>query len=296
MAVDANFTYALTSGVMGVAPFTVAFTDTSTGSPNNWRYDFGDGFTSNAQNPTHTFTANGFPTVKLTAFVSTGTSTVNEVFVSGRNKQGTGGTAAAALTSFLAASWTNTPPGSNGIRFSLGFIHPTFTLTGEEATYSYNLGSESGDYAELQIFFNTAPNPPGTKVVTGSGKKVDPVTTGVWLPVRDVTSSLGSTIQESWAGDSYIFGGWDYVSAGTKVVTFTATDLDSITKTLETLSVDFVGTPLLGNNIQTVNFTDLSSDGVTAWSWRKRKAGTSDVFVEFSTLENPSHNFDRDNP
>ena len=31
-------------------------------------------------------------------------------------------------------------------------------------------------------------------------------------------------------------------------------------------------------------------------SWRKRKAGTNDAFVEFSTLENPSHDFDKDNP
>jgi PKD repeat protein/streptogramin lyase len=44
----------------------VQFTDTSTGAPTGWAWDFGDGATSSDQNPTHTFTAERDHDVKLT--------------------------------------------------------------------------------------------------------------------------------------------------------------------------------------------------------------------------------------
>ena len=40
----------------GITPFTVKFTDLSTGSPTGWNWDFGDGVTSREQNPTHIYT------------------------------------------------------------------------------------------------------------------------------------------------------------------------------------------------------------------------------------------------
>lgn len=49
----------------GVAPLTVKFTDTSTGSPTSWFWSFGDGATSTEQNPTHTYTLPGNHTVTL---------------------------------------------------------------------------------------------------------------------------------------------------------------------------------------------------------------------------------------
>ena len=57
----------------GMAPLIVSFTDSSTGSPTNWLWEFGDNQTSTAQNPTHTYTKSGSYTVKLTA--SNGAST-----------------------------------------------------------------------------------------------------------------------------------------------------------------------------------------------------------------------------
>ena len=43
----------------------VLFTDLTTNGPTSWTWDFGDGNSSNQQNPTHTYTANGTYTVKL---------------------------------------------------------------------------------------------------------------------------------------------------------------------------------------------------------------------------------------
>lgn len=295
MTVEANFQYVVTSGTIGVNPFTVAFTDTSTGSPTAWKWDFGDGNTSLEQNPIHTFTADGFPEVTLTAFKKTTPTTVNGVFNSGRYKQGSGTTAVNAHNNFTAASWTNTPPGSNGLQYLLTFT-TSYQLRAEEYTLDYNLASLSGNYGELQIFFGSATNPPGTKVNTDGGEIIDPGVKGVWIPVRDVTGDLGGSIQVSWFGDNYIYGGWDYIASGNRVAAYTITDTDTVIKTLTALTCNFVGIPVYGTNIQSVQFTDLSDAGVTAWSWRRRKAGTNDAFVEFSTVQNPAQDFDKNNP
>jgi PKD repeat protein len=51
----------------GLAPLTVQFTDLSGGLPTSWLWSFGDGNTSTAQNPQHTYTAPGLYTVTLNA-------------------------------------------------------------------------------------------------------------------------------------------------------------------------------------------------------------------------------------
>ena len=45
----------------------VEFTDTSTGAPIQWQWDFGDGAASQAQNPVHTYAVAGTYTVTLIA-------------------------------------------------------------------------------------------------------------------------------------------------------------------------------------------------------------------------------------
>ncbi len=45
----------------------ITFTDLSTGSPDEWLWDFGDGDTSTDQNPTHSYDTSGVYTVSLTA-------------------------------------------------------------------------------------------------------------------------------------------------------------------------------------------------------------------------------------
>ncbi len=62
--VTANFSG---TPLSGTAPLTVNFTDQSTGSPTSWSWNFGDGGTSTAQNPSHAYTAAGTYNVTLTA-------------------------------------------------------------------------------------------------------------------------------------------------------------------------------------------------------------------------------------
>lgn len=65
----ANFSGSPTSGDY---PLNVTFTDLSTFSPTSWSWTFGDGGSSTAQNPSHTYTAAGNYTVSLTATNSCG--------------------------------------------------------------------------------------------------------------------------------------------------------------------------------------------------------------------------------
>ena len=84
----AAFTGVPTSGNY---PLAVSFTDQSTNSPTTWSWTFGDGGTSGAQNPGHTYTAAGVYTVSLTvtnaygsdAETKTGYITVTEPPVGG---------------------------------------------------------------------------------------------------------------------------------------------------------------------------------------------------------------------
>ena len=66
------------SPLSGTAPLNVLFTDTSTGLPAGWLWDFGDGNSTNAtrQNPVHRYGAAGLYTVRLTVTnTTTGTNT-----------------------------------------------------------------------------------------------------------------------------------------------------------------------------------------------------------------------------
>lgn len=74
--VVASFTSNVNSGV---APLTVVFTDTTTGNPTSWSWDFGDGSTSTEQNPSHEFATGGVYTVTLTATGPGGTDSQQEM-------------------------------------------------------------------------------------------------------------------------------------------------------------------------------------------------------------------------
>ena len=69
-----SYVVAIFSGfpTSGKTPLHIHFTDNSTGSPNVWKWDFGDGSYSYRQNPEHTYylkrdTAEKYYTVSLTA-------------------------------------------------------------------------------------------------------------------------------------------------------------------------------------------------------------------------------------
>jgi len=66
------------SPTSGTAPLTVTFTDSSTGSPTSWSWNFGDSSLENAtmQNPVHTYASASTYTVSLNVTNSAGSNTV----------------------------------------------------------------------------------------------------------------------------------------------------------------------------------------------------------------------------
>lgn len=62
----------------GAAPLSVQFTDISTGSPRSWEWNFGDGYTSNEENPLHVYESPGTYAVTLTITGLSGTSSTTK--------------------------------------------------------------------------------------------------------------------------------------------------------------------------------------------------------------------------
>jgi PKD repeat protein len=73
-SVAADFTWSANP----VAGQTIQFTDMSTGSPTSWSWDFGDGFSSTMQSPSHAFATAGAFAVMLTASNSVGSNSTTK--------------------------------------------------------------------------------------------------------------------------------------------------------------------------------------------------------------------------
>jgi PKD repeat protein len=105
----------------GAAPLSVRFTDTSTGSPTGWLWDFGDGTTSTDQSPTHTYQEPGTYTVTLVA----------------RNDLGAGPAADQTIT-------VSPPPSSAGI-VRLSTASAVSTTPDPSLTIPTPTGTQAGD-------------------------------------------------------------------------------------------------------------------------------------------------------
>jgi PKD repeat protein len=77
-ALAANFSTSLS---LGVAPLAVNFTDTSTGNPVSRTWNFGDGSTSTALNPSHTYLTAGNFTATLTVRNSDGATSTKSAII-----------------------------------------------------------------------------------------------------------------------------------------------------------------------------------------------------------------------
>jgi PKD repeat protein len=112
----------------GETPLTVAFTDQSAGSVTSWSWNFGDGGGSTAQNPTHTYTAEGIYTVSLTVTGPVGQDTeskTNFITVStpqGQDKQ-------AGVSSLLTGHYVKTGHGKNA---STAWAEASSFIAGDE--------------------------------------------------------------------------------------------------------------------------------------------------------------------
>jgi PKD repeat protein len=107
------------SPTVGPAPLAVTFTDASTGGITAWSWAFGDGGTSTAQHPSHTYSAPGTYTVSLTV-------------------TGPGGSDSEVKTNYITV-----PPNSSGLVAAYNFNEGAGT-TARDASSNGNHGTIAG--------------------------------------------------------------------------------------------------------------------------------------------------------
>ncbi len=299
----ANFSGSPTSGV---GPLPVSFSDLSSGSISTYAWTFGDGATSSASNPSHTYSAAGTYTVSLTV-------------------TGAGGSDIETKTNYISVSeaapvaeFTGTPTSGDApllVNFSdqsLGSVSSwswnfgdgststaqspshTYTATGT-FTVSLTVSGPGGSDGETKVSYIavSSPPPPPTAALSGT-----PTSGTAPLVVSFSDNSTGSVTSWNWAfGD----GGtstaqnpsYTYTSPGTYSVSLTVagpggndstTEVGYVSVSAAPPIAEFVGTPTSGNVPLNVNFTDQSSGTVTNWNWDFGDGGSS-------TGQSPSHTY-----
>ncbi len=137
----ASFTADVTSGN---TPLTVTFSDTSSGGPTSWMWNFGDGNTSPLQNPVHIYTVGGLYTVTLVAYISTGAVQINGSLSPKDRKIGTHDQSyQAAYNNFVADPWAQS--GNVGIEYGARHLSPSvgYQVRAGKADWSFNLSGYS---------------------------------------------------------------------------------------------------------------------------------------------------------
>ena len=125
----ASFSASTTSGN---APLTVNFTSTSTGTISTYAWTFGDGGTSNVQNPSHVYSAAGVYTVGLTVTGPAGSNTkTNSSYIN--------------VSTTAPVAGLSATPTSGTVPLTVNF---TSTSTGTIGTYAWNFGD--GGTSNLQ--------------------------------------------------------------------------------------------------------------------------------------------------
>jgi gliding motility-associated-like protein len=129
----ANFTANLTTGCV---PVNIQFSDRSTstsGSIVSWQWDFGDGGTSTAQNPSHVYNNTGFYNVTLTVTSSTG---CKNVITAGRFIR---------IVSGVKAEFDNSKPPSCQAPYNINFINQSSGPG--NMTFQWDLGNGNNSNA-----------------------------------------------------------------------------------------------------------------------------------------------------
>ncbi|MCB0396264.1 MAG: PKD domain-containing protein [Flavobacteriales bacterium] len=261
----------------------VSFTDTSSGVPTSWFWDFGDGNSSTQQNPTHTYAAAGSYTTCLTVTDSCGTDSV-------------------CHTTTVAC-----PMPDPGFSFTATNLQVSYTDTSSGVPTSWLWDFGDGNISTQQNPTHTfsAPGSYTTCLTVTNSCGTDSVchTTTVACPVPDPGFSFTATnLQVSYTDTSagaptswfWDFGDGNISTQQNPTHTFSApgsyTTCLTVTNSCGTDSVchniRICEVLVAGFNINqtdtTVMFTDTSSGSPVSWLWDFGDGNTS-------TQQNPSH-------
>ncbi len=302
-APTADFTASTTSGT---APLAVTFTDASTGDVGKWLWDFGDGTTSTAQNPTHTYSAPGTYTASLTVSradgsdpdtKSVGITVTDDTPVADFTVSTTSGDAP------LIVTFTDTSSGDVGSR--LWDFGDGNTSTAAQAANTYDT---PGSYTATLTVSRADGSDPDTKSVTitvtspapAADFTASPTSGDAPLSVAFTDASTGDVGSRLWDFDDGNTStarnpSHTYSAAGTYTASLTVSRSDgsdpdtkdvTITVTEPAPEAAFGASPRQGTGSLTVDFQDVSKGNVTDWSWDFGD-GTS------GTATNPTHTYSK---
>ena len=183
----------------------VQFTDTSTGDPTSWLWDFGDGLTSAAQSPSHIYQKRGFYKVILTTTKGSAAKSVR------RTVTVMSGSAIAAAFTYSPAS----PAAGQSVQF-------TDTSVGSPTSWSWNFGDGST---------STVQSPSHTYTTAGSKTVTLTATNGSGSNATSRTVTVGAALVAS-------FNFSPASPAAGQVVQFTDTSVGTPTSWSGTLGTD----------------------------------------------------------
>ncbi len=293
------------SPASGSAPLTVSFRDLSSGIPTKWYWDFGDGSSSDGQNPTHVYETDGYYSVTLTA-----SNAYNSA--SATKKDYIKITPVSEIVADFSAS-----PQSGQVPLSVKFNDLS---TGIPTSWNWDFGDGSTsklqnpthEYTNVGLYTVrlTASNSAGSSVITKAGFinaysgglkaafTADPQSGQAPLSVAFIDQSSGNPTIWAWdfgdgVTDSVKNPVHIYENKGYYTVSLKIKNNDGLNNTLKRenyiyvgetggLVTDFSASTLKGNSPLTVSFTDLSSGNPTIWAWDFGD-GTGDI------IQNPVH-------
>ncbi len=176
---------------MGYPPHTVSFTDTSTGSITSYDWDFGDGGTSTATDPTHEFTAVGSYTVRLTLNGTT-SSEVNDAVVVVARPEPDFSADVVAGDPPLTVNFSNSTPNATQLDFSWSFGDGGTSIQ-RNATHTY----DAVGYYTVQLEADAGPGPitmTKTKYIKVGNPAEETLIPGCECRVAHRRPSLGSAL------------------------------------------------------------------------------------------------------
>ncbi|AKB52189.1 cell surface protein [Methanosarcina barkeri str. Wiesmoor] len=305
---------------VGEAPLAVQFTDTSSGSPASWAWDFENDGTvdSTEQNPSYTYNAAGNYTVNLTVINANGTDSeaktdyitvsstpVEPEPIAAFTADVTRGTV--PLTVNFTDQSTGTPTSwlwdfGDGTNATEQNVSHTYISAGNY-TVNLTVANADGNDSEVKTDYVVVSEPlPGAPVANFTAN----VTTGTApLTVEFTDISTGSPTGWQWDfNDDGIIDSteqnpvYTYSTVGNYTVNLTVVNADGNDSEVKTEYIvvseplpgapvaNFTATPTSGNAPLTVNFTDQSTGNISSYAWDFDNDGTVD-----STEQNPIYTY-----
>jgi PKD repeat protein len=270
----------------GKSPLPVKFTDVSTGNPETWSWNFGDGSTSSIPNPVHVFSTPGAFHVNLTVTRGVNKDTFSRTIIAG-------GVPSVDFTADSTTVSVNTP-----VRFTDKTLNsPTTWL------WDFGDGATSADQNPVHTYRQKGIYPVTLTATNNNGadteRKSNYITVGVMpdadflteIPayqqgtrvqyVRFIDTSVGNPTSWSWDfGDGQSSGEQNpplhfYNRDGSYTVSLTVKNIfgqdtrvqTNLITVKEGPRVDFKADKTRVSVNQYIHFTDLSTNSPSDWKW-----------------------------